>query len=71
MLLKAGMGVFSLLRERLFLKNKKRKVQMKKYRMQKRHQKSQSSFVKKKKKGVFRWTKVGFKAGLIVKERYF
>lgn len=71
MLLKAGKGVFSLLRERLFLKNKKQKLQMKKYKNYKGQQESKSPIFREKQKGVFTWTKIGFRAGLIVKERYF
>ncbi|WP_304507365.1 hypothetical protein [Anaerotignum sp.] len=70
MFLKAGKGAFSLLRERLFKKRKQKKL-TKKYKLEKRQEQSLMPLLGKRKKGVFRWTKVGIRAGLIVKERYF
>lgn len=69
--LNAGRGVFSLLGERLFKKRKQRKqLKMKQYKSKKRQEQSLTPHFGKKKKGVFRWTKVGIRVGLIVRERY-
>lgn len=69
-MLNTGKAVFSLLRRRLVPKNKKQKEQRKTKTIHKSHQQSRSEFIFAK-KGVFRRAKIGFRALLMIKERYF